>query len=99
MPPGHSRGGPLTTDRPTAENPGEKFTAHGTPIPRQRAPRRADRLFVWAHAYLVVGTRGRCRMVLVVAHKPDFVSGKRQASCREGRYFVLVGTVAGEVAA
>jgi hypothetical protein len=30
-PPGHSRGGPLTTDRPTAENPGEKFEGHGTP--------------------------------------------------------------------
>ncbi len=27
-----SRGGPLTTDRPTAENPGEKFTAQRTPL-------------------------------------------------------------------
>lgn len=30
-----SRGGPLTTDRPTAENPGEKFEANGTPEQRQ----------------------------------------------------------------
>ncbi len=35
MSPGDSRGGPLTTDRPTAENPGKKFTAHGTPDQRQ----------------------------------------------------------------
>lgn len=33
---GHSRGGPLTTDRPTAENPEEKFTPEGTTAPRQR---------------------------------------------------------------
>ncbi len=66
---------------------------------------------VWAHAYLVVGTRGRCRLVLVVpscvfcgrphAHngRPDFTAGKRTASCHEGRYVVHLGTVAGEVAA
>lgn len=34
-PPGNSRGGPLVTDRPTAENPGEKFTPNDTPAPRQ----------------------------------------------------------------
>lgn len=38
--PADSRGGPLTTDRPTAENPGEKFTPHGTPNPRQSAAGR-----------------------------------------------------------
>lgn len=32
----NSRGGPLTTDRPTAENPGEKFTANGTPTSGSR---------------------------------------------------------------
>jgi hypothetical protein len=32
-PPGHSRGGPATNGtRPTAENPGEKFTANDTPF-------------------------------------------------------------------
>lgn len=29
--PAHSRGGPLTTDRPTAESHGEKLDDHGTP--------------------------------------------------------------------
>ena len=74
------------------------------------AVRRAQVTYVWAHAYLVVGTRGRCRMVLVIpacpycrrphVHSggPDFVSGKRTASCHEGAYFVLVGTVEGQVA-
>jgi hypothetical protein len=110
-PPGHSRGGPLTTDRPTAENPGERLTSYGTPADRQNAARRAAPINVWAHGYLVVGTRGRCRLVLVVpacvfcgrphAHngRPDFITGKRTASCHEGRYVVHVGTVAGEVAA
>jgi len=110
-PPGDSRGGPLTTDRPTAENPGEKFTAERTPRLRQNSTRRAEPVNVWAHAYLVVGTRGRCRLVLVVpscvfcgrphAHngRPDFLVGKRTASCRAGRYVVHLGTVAGEVAA
>jgi hypothetical protein len=78
---------------------------------RRDAARRAQPVNVWAHAYLVVGTRGRCRLVLVVpscvfcgrphAHngRPDFITGKRTASCHEGRYVVHVGTVAGEVAA
>jgi hypothetical protein len=39
--PGNSRGGPLTTDRPTAENPGEKFGSHPTPHLRQDPSRRA----------------------------------------------------------
>lgn len=66
---------------------------------------------VWAHGYLVVGTRGLCRLVLVVARcpfccrphahngKPDFAIGKRRASCHEGRYVVHLGTVEGSVAA
>ena len=75
------------------------------------AVRRAQLTYVWAHAYLVVGTRGRCRMVLVITacpycrrphvHSggPDFVSGKRTASCHKGGgYFVLVGTVEGVAA-
>ncbi len=40
--PGDSRGGPLVTDRPTAENPGEKFTAERTPQD-PRASRRDTR--------------------------------------------------------
>ena len=51
-PPGKSRTGPLTTDRPTAENPGEKFSDHGTPTLRQPANRHADPVNVWAHGYL-----------------------------------------------
>lgn len=110
MSPGNSSAGSLTTTRLPAENPGEKFTADLTAVPRQKQRRHADRIFVWAHTYLVVGTRGRCRLVMVVpdcpwchrphAHngKPDFISGRRTASCHEGRYVVLVGTVEGEVA-
>jgi hypothetical protein len=87
----------------------DEATAHGTPTRRQKpAP---TPLNVWAHGYLVVGTRGRCRLVLVVAdcpwcHRPhahtgktDFINGKRTAACHEGRYVVHVGTVEGEVAA
>jgi hypothetical protein len=110
-PPGHSRGGPLTTDRPTAENPGERLTSYGTRRLRQDAPRRAEPIQVWAHGYLVVGTRGRCRLVMVVpscvfcgrphSHngRPDFTVGTRTASCHEGRYVVHLGTVAGSAAA
>ena len=39
--PGDSSSGPLVTDRHPAENPGEKFTRNGTPVPRQRTTRRA----------------------------------------------------------
>jgi hypothetical protein len=41
-PPGHSKGGPLTTDRPTAENPGEELTSDDTRRPPQDAPRHAQ---------------------------------------------------------
>jgi hypothetical protein len=109
--PGNSSAGPLTTDRPTAENPGEKFDEQRTTPVGQNATRRADLINVWAHGYLVVGTRGRCRLVMVVpscvfcrrphqhSGKPDFLSGKRTAACYEGRYVVHLGTVEGEVAA
>jgi len=40
-PGGDSRGGPLTTDRPTAENPGEKFDSERTSTHPQDAPWRA----------------------------------------------------------
>jgi len=40
--PGNSRGGPLTTDRRPAENPGEKFTSHGTPNQRQDQARHDE---------------------------------------------------------
>lgn len=105
-PPGHSRGGPLTTDRPSAENPGEKFTSESTPAIGQSP--------VWhavATVYRVRGVRGRLRSVLVVATcpwcrcshvhtgKPDFLVGKRTASCHGGRYVVHTGVLEGEVAA
>ncbi len=109
----NSRGGPLVTDRPTAENhPGEsKFASEDTGAVGQNATRRTDLVNVWAHIYLAVGTRGRCRSVIIVpscfycgrphvhSGKPDFTVGKRQASCHEGRYIVHAGTVEGEVAA
>ncbi len=55
----------------------------------------------WATPYLVMGTRGRLRLILVVqrcafecgrAHvhsgKADFVSGRRKAGCGAGTYVV-----------
>jgi hypothetical protein len=89
---------------------GQVDNSQGTPTTRQDGARRAEPVNVWAHAYLVVGTRGRCRLVLVVpscvfcgrphAHngKPDFTTGKRTASCREGRYVLHLGTVEGVAA-
>lgn len=109
MAPGTSEAGPRHRDRPTAESPDAKLNTNGTPRPRHSPA--ATPLNVWAHAYLVVGWRGRCRMVLVVAccpyckrphshtGKPDFLTGRRTASCHQGRYLVHVGTVEGEVAA
>ncbi len=99
--PGDSRGGPLVTDRPTAENhPGEsKFASEDTATVRQNATRRTDTIHVWAVGYYTVGTRGRVALTMVVlscvfcgrAHrhngKPDFLSGgKRTASCHGGTY-------------
>ncbi len=111
-PAGDSRGGPLTTDRPTAENPGEKFDSERTPSVRPNATRRTDPLHVFAHGYLVVGTRGRCRLVMIVPRcpfcqgrphvhngKPSFQQGTRTASCHGGSYVVHLGTIEGEVAA
>ncbi len=111
--PGDSRGGPLTTDRHLAENhPGEsKFVSESTATGRQNATRRTDPLHVFAHGYIVVGTRGRCRLVMIVPRcpfcqgrphvhngKPTFTVGKRTASCHGGRYVVHLGTIEGEVA-
>ncbi|MDP3712573.1 MAG: hypothetical protein Q8R60_08825 [Mycobacteriales bacterium] len=59
----NSRGGPLTTDRPTAENPGEKFTANGTP--RRRQTQSATHVLGTATG--VVGGTGRHRYVVVYA--------------------------------
>lgn len=62
---------------------------------------------VIAHAYYVVGTRGRCRVVLLVtrcpwcsrphAHngKPDAAIFRRLASCHGGSYELLVSSVEG----
>lgn len=79
----------------------------GTPDGRQ-----TDVWHAMATVYRVVGTRGRQRSVIVVEHcpfrcgwlhvhsgKPDFVTGKRTASCRRGRYVVHTGALSGEEAA
>ncbi len=108
----NSRAGAPDRHRPTAENPGEKFEGNGTPNVRQNATRRTDPLHVFAHGYLVVGTRGRCRLVMIVPRcpfcqgrphvhngKPSFQQGTRTASCHGGSYVVHLGTIEGEVAA
>ncbi len=64
-----------------------------------------------AHPYYVVGTRGRCRLVLLVpactycarphSHtaKADAATFRRTASCHLGRYELYVGFIEREVAA
>lgn len=108
MSPGNGKGRPRQGD-PIPSNVQNLDNEQGTPTRRRNAG--TSPLNVFAHGYLVVGTRGRCRLVLVVAScpychrphahngRPDFATGKRQASCHEGRYIVHVGTIAGEEAA
>ncbi len=85
---------------------------HTTDDVRQNATRRTDPLHVFAHGYLVVGTRGRCRLVMIVPRcpycqgrphvhngKPSFQQGTRTASCHGGSYVVHLDTVEGEVTA
>ncbi len=117
-PPGDSRGGPLTTDRPTAEDANHsdegksKFTAQRTTTVGQNFTRHTGPVHVFAHGYLVVGTRERCRLVMIVPRcpfcqgrphvhngKPSFTVGRRTASCHGGTYLVHLGTVEGELAA
>jgi hypothetical protein len=102
-------------ERRIGERTGERLAGqlHSTPTDRQDASRRAEPLNVWAHGVLAVGTRGRCRLVLIVprcpycpGHRPHvhnapptFTSGKRTASCRGGKYVVHVGTLEGGLAA
>lgn len=105
--PGDSNAGPVAGDRRTAERARQ---LDPTADLRQIAPGRTAPIHVWAHGYLVVGTRGRCRLLLVVAacvfcgrsHQhgaaPTFTSGKRLAACHEGRYVVHLGTIAGQAA-
>lgn len=76
-----------------------------------RSASRTDDVNVYAVAYFIVGTRGRCRLVLIVARccfcgrahahnaPTDFLAGRRKASCHLGRYVVHVGAVEGAVAA
>jgi hypothetical protein len=88
-----------------------KVCEQDTPTLRQNDPRHAEPLNVWAVGTYVIGTRGRCRLVLMVlrcpwcrrAHvhnaRPDFTAGKRLAACHGGRYRVHLGTVEGQGAA
>lgn len=61
----------------------------------------ATNCHAWATPYLVMGTRSRLRLVLVVQRsafgcgrshvhsgKPDFTAGKRKAGCGGGTYVV-----------
>jgi hypothetical protein len=96
-PGGNSRGGPLTTDRPTAENPGKKFTAHGTPTRRQKPTPTP----VLATATGVIGGTGRHRWLLIfrcpccgrthVAHgRGELPAGmERPAACGRGRLLIV----------
>jgi hypothetical protein len=89
----------------------DEANAHGTPVPRQRDSGRADTWHAMATVFRVVGTRGRIRSVIVVGRcpwcsrphvhtgKPDFVNGRRTASCHAGRYLVHTSVLEGEVAA
>lgn len=73
--------------------------------------RRTEPVNVWAYGYLVVGTRGRLALTMIVLRcvfcgrphrhngRPDFASGRRTASCGRGRYVVHLGTLEGQVAA
>jgi hypothetical protein len=111
-----ARNGPGDDDRRLPEGErriGERLAGltQDTTTDRQNDSRRAEPINVWAHGTYVVGTRGRCRLMLVVARcpwchrahvhngRPNFTVGKRQASCREGRYVVHLVTVEGQVAA
>ncbi len=110
-PPGERRSpgcDPRATSTSTlqTDDKGKRTTGHG-----QDASRRAEPINVWAAAYYTVGTRGRVALTMVVlscvfcsrAHrhngKPDFISGKRTASCGRGSYRVHLGTIEGEGAA
>jgi hypothetical protein len=102
-PGGNSRGGPRPTDRPTAENPGEKFIQDDTPHPRQTP--------VWhavADVRAVVGRGGNPRLVMLVARCPGcqqphmhlarvpFLATVRKAGCG-ARY--MLHALNGEAAA
>ncbi len=108
MNPGDSRGGPLTTDRPTAENPdASTFTANGTPFPRQRRAGAPD-----VYAFVVTARTGRLSSQVIVtrcpfrcgdAHRftgtPLFVTRKREAPCSGSSFVLHALPQTGEVAA
>jgi len=100
-PPGHSRGGPLTTDRPTAESPGEKLTSEPTRQVRHRTAGAPAVLHAFGYSYVVTARTGRLSSQVLVTrcpfrcgagHRftgtPLFVVGKRKAPCT-GLLFLL----------
>ncbi len=105
----NSRGAPLTTDRVTAENPGEEIPRDGTPRKRQTDVGRAQLIDVWAHGYgvvsLSIGIRQCCRPTIVVPScafctGPQIPSGKPYVpSCVERRYRAHARAVADEATA
>lgn len=104
-----ARNGPTDADRRPREGSGESASS----LARQLKG-TAGRDNLWhatATVFRVVGTRGRIRSVIIVTRcpwcrrphvhtgKPDFVAGKRTASCHAGRYLVHTSVLEGEAVA
>ncbi len=110
MSPGNGEGRPRQ-GAPTPSNVQNLDKEQATPTLGQSPLRRTELVNVWAHGFFTVGTRGRLALTMIVtacvfcgrAHRhngrPDFISGKRTASCGHGRYVVHLGTLEGQVAA
>ena len=96
MSPDSSSAGPLDKGRPLAEDVATTRPPHSLTQHRQEPTAHA-----WATPFLVMGTRGRLRLVLVVQRcafgcgcshvhsgPVDFSAGRRKASCNRGSYML-----------
>jgi hypothetical protein len=104
-------GPPTTAERRPHEGSGSSASGLARQLQSTPQDRQNEVWHAMATVFRVVGTRGRIRSVIVVRRcpwcsrshvhtgKPDFVSGKRTASCHAGRYLVHTGVLEGEVAA